>query len=206
MFPELSSEIGLMKSRALWLYGEFGYIKIKNAEHVSAALTKICQALEDPNLAIKLQAAVTLHKFINDKDCKEQLKPRLGDVLKTYLSIMNEVDNEDLVGALEEIVEIFNEDIGPFAEDLCTELIKSYQRMVNADVDSDDGETALAAMGCVTAIRRILNSAKENKELMQRLEEKVYPIILFSFTPAGLDSIEDGLDCATIFLHYSEKG
>jgi importin-7 len=78
--------------------------------------------------------------------------------------------------------------------------------MVTTDVDEDDGETALAAMGCVTAIRRILNSAQDNKELLGRLEEKIFPIILFSITPDGLDSIEDGLDCATILLYYKEKG
>jgi len=72
---------------------------------------------------------------------------------------MEEVDSEELVGALEEMVEIFSDDIAPFAEGLCEELMKAYKRMVTADVDDDDGETALAAMGCVTAIRRILNSA-----------------------------------------------
>jgi hypothetical protein len=118
---------------------------------------------------------------------------------------MSEVDSEELVGALEEIVEIFSEDIGPFAESLCEELMKAYQRMVNVDED-DDGETALAAMGCVTAIRRILNSAQDNKELLGKLEQKVFPMILFSLTPDGLDSIEDGLDCATILLYYKEKG
>lgn len=34
----------------------------------------------------------------------------------------------------------------------------------------------------------------------------MFPIVLFSITPDGLDSIEDGLDCATILLYYKEKG
>jgi hypothetical protein len=206
IFPELSSDIGLMKSRALWVYGEFGYLEIQSQEHINGTLVKIVNCMEDENLPIKLQAAISLHKFINEKEVKKELKPRLGEILKTYLKIMSEVDSEELVGALEEIVEIFTDDIGPFAEELCTELIGAYHRMVNADVDEDDGETALAAMGCVTAIRRILNSAQDNKALLKSLGEKVYPVILFSLTPDGLDSIEDGLDCATILLYYTEKG
>jgi hypothetical protein len=39
---------------------------------------------------------------------------------------MDEVDNEELVAALEEMVEIFSEDIAPFAEGLCVELMKAY--------------------------------------------------------------------------------
>ena len=144
-----------------------------------------------------------MHKFLSEKDCKEELKARLGDLLRLYLKIMSEVDSEELVAALEEIVDTYSEHIGPFAEDLCTELINSYHKLVNQD--DDDGESSLAAMGCVTAIRRVLNSAQDNKELLMKLEEKVYPVILFSITPDGLDSIEDGLDCATILLYYKDQ-
>jgi len=38
------------------------------------------------------------------------------------------------------------------------------------------------------------------------LEAIIWPVVLFSITPDGLDSIEDGLDCATIILYYKEKG
>jgi len=41
---------------------------------------------------------------------------------------------------------------------------------------------------------------------LSKLEQTIFPIILFSITPDGLDSIEDGLDCATILLYYKEKG
>lgn len=203
VFKELSSSEGLLQSRAFWLYGEYGYIKIKEQEHVNAVLNLILQGMQSESLPIKLQSAITLHKFISEKDCKNELKPRLGDLLRLYLKIMQEVDSEELVAALEEIVDTFSEDIGPFAEDLCTELINSYHKLVNQD--DDDGESSLAAMGCVTAIRRVLNSAQDNKELLSKLEEKVYPVILFSITPEGLDSIEDGLDCATILLYYKEQ-
>lgn len=33
---------------------------------------------------------------------------------------MNEIESEELVGALEEIVKHFKEDIGPYAVELCT--------------------------------------------------------------------------------------
>jgi len=158
ILPELDSPHGLMKSRALWMYGEFGFIDLQEGLHVQQALDKIFFGMHDDNLAIRMQAAITLHKFIKEKEVRHLLKDKLGELFKTYLKIMGEVDSEELVGALEEIVEIFSDDISPFAVDLCQELMKAYQRMVQAD-DDDDGETALAAMGCVTAIRRILNSA-----------------------------------------------
>lgn len=68
--------------------------------------------------------------------------------------------------------------------------------------DEDDGESALAAVGCVTAIRRILDSIQNNKELLDKIEEYVYPMLLHSLTPDGLDSIEDGLDCIALILYH----
>jgi len=43
------------------------------------------------------------------------VKPQLDVVLKCYLSLMNECDNEELVSAFETMTKIFEEDIAPFA-------------------------------------------------------------------------------------------
>jgi hypothetical protein len=43
------------------------------------------------------------------------VKPGLEKVLQTYLSLMNELDNEELVSAFENVMTIFSEHIGPFA-------------------------------------------------------------------------------------------
>ncbi len=43
------------------------------------------------------------------------LKPHLKEILESYLKLMQEIESEELVNALEEIVSLYNEDIGPFA-------------------------------------------------------------------------------------------
>ena len=35
-----------------------------------------------------------------------------------------------------------------------------------------------------------------------KVEEIVYPVLLHSLTPDGLDSIEDGLDCIAMMLYH----
>jgi hypothetical protein len=42
---------------------------------------------------------------------------------------MNEIDNEELVSALEYLIDKFEDDIGPFAVELCTQLSAAYQRL-----------------------------------------------------------------------------
>lgn len=72
--------------------------------------------------------------------------------------MMTEIDSEELVAALEEVVSHFKEDIGPFALDLSRELVSAYTRLSQTNAEDDDGESALAAVGCVTAVRRIIDS------------------------------------------------
>ena len=52
------------------------------------------------------------------------LRPALGQLLELYLKIMDEVDSEDLVGALEGIMTVFRDDIAPHAVNLVTKLIE----------------------------------------------------------------------------------
>ena len=44
------------------------------------------------------------HVFIKNETAESFLKPALGNILEVYLKIMNEIDSEELVGALEEIM------------------------------------------------------------------------------------------------------
>ena len=79
---------------------------------------------------------------------------------------MEEIDSEELIAALEEIVEKFSEDIGPFAVQLAQQLAAKYKALVTEDHgDDEDGEEerALAAASCVAAIRRILEAINKDK-------------------------------------------
>jgi hypothetical protein len=60
--------------------------------------------------------------------------------------------------------------------------VRAYQRLIQVNVEEDDGESALAAVGCVTAIRRILDSVSENKELLGKLEDVIFPILMHGLT------------------------
>lgn len=57
----------------------------------------------------------------------------------------------------------------------------------------------------MTAIRRILDSIQDQKELIAKVEELIYPILLHSLTPDGMDSIEDGLDCIALLLYHGSQ-
>ena len=85
-------------------------------------------------------------------------------------------------------------------------MTTKYQSLVTEDNGEDDDgeeERALAAAGCVTAIRRILEAINKDKAGLGQILPIIYPILMHSLTPDGLDAIDDGLDCINIFIYYA---
>jgi hypothetical protein len=60
----------------------------------------------------------------------------------------------------------------------------------------------LAAAGCVTAIRRVVESCSKNKPLLVELRALCMPIIMHGMTADGLDCIEDVLDMTALFVYH----
>jgi hypothetical protein len=64
---------------------------------------------------VKLAAAIALSHLLRNSTAEEFLKPALKSILEIYLKIISEVDSEKLVSALEEIMLVYKDDMGPFA-------------------------------------------------------------------------------------------
>ena len=104
VMPELESQTPFLRSRACWVYGEFGDYDFKDEDHVKKAVDGVYKSLFAPELPVRLSAALAMSKFIKNETAESFLKPALGNILEVYLKIMNEIDSEELVGALEEIM------------------------------------------------------------------------------------------------------
>lgn len=72
---------------------------------------------------------------------------------------MEEVDNEDLVHALEGIIGNFGEEIKDFSIGLVYSLIEAFYRYDEKEEENDEmyGEGEFAAAGCLNAINKILS-------------------------------------------------
>ena len=73
---------------------------------------------------------------------------------------MDDIDFDDLIKALQEIVEVFETEIAPHAINLCSKLSEAYLRLISlkGQGDEEDQESSLSADGIMTAIRRVLTS------------------------------------------------
>ena len=116
---------------------------------------------------------------------------------------MKEIDQEELITALEHVIDIYDAEIEPFAVELTSTLVENYKRL-QKEVD-DKGETMMAASSCVSAIFKIIQGVRKHKECLGKIEEVVFPVILHSMTPDGVEHVEHAMDCATGLIYYQEK-
>jgi hypothetical protein len=59
----------------------------------------------------------------------------------------------------------------PYSQKITKQLVDSYIRLIQIDAKDDGGESAMAALGCVQAVTRIIKSCKENSMMLQKIED-----------------------------------
>jgi len=134
VLPELKSEQPFMRLRACQTYGVYGDLKFKDQSHIQM----ICEGIfnnisESQPLPVRFYATCALEKILGIKEAVQYIRPGIDSMLKCYIQLMNEFDNEELVNAFENIMSIFQEEIRPFAMDICNHLVGMYKRCIKND-------------------------------------------------------------------------
>ena len=137
---ELESEQAFLRLRACWMYGEFSGMNFADTDHVKQSVDGIYKNLFHSSVPVKLEACLALSKFLKNTLAEQFLKPALKSLLEVFLSVMEEIDSEELVAALETIMTIFRDDIGPYALQIVGQLAGQYKRIMDNPDDEEDGE------------------------------------------------------------------
>ena len=54
----------------------------------------------------------------------------------------------------------------------------------------------------MTAIVRVVHSVEKNPALLRQIEPIIFPVLMHSLTPDGLDAIEDGIDIINCMIYH----
>lgn len=137
VFAELTSENPFMRARACWLYGQFGQLpnvfsSATGEDHLRHVLNGIYENLSHADLPVRVEAALALNGLLEHQIAIDFLRPGLEVLLKTYLKIMDDIDFDELVQALQQLVNVYHDEIAPFAVSLCQKLGEAYLRLIAA--------------------------------------------------------------------------
>lgn len=209
--PLFSSPYGHLRAKACWLAGTYADIEFSDGQGRGATFTallqRVVQAISDHDLPVRIDASVAVRSFLDAVEAEDldALRPLVPELLKQFLQLSQEVDNEDLTFSLETVVERFSSDMAPYAVGLCSHLTQQFWRIVASEGgdDDDDDEGALAAYGVLRALSTVLESVCSLPELYPQLEDILFPLLQRYTSTEGQDIFEEIMQIVTYLTYFA---
>jgi hypothetical protein len=136
---------------------------------------------------------------------REAMVPNLPFIMQELLNLTNEIDVDTLANVMEEFVEVFAEQLTPFAVQLCIQLrntflrimedlAQSYQNNDDDHLDDDVDESSdktMAAMGVLKTIGTLILSLESTPDILQQLENALLPVITYTLEKRIFDLYDE---------------
>lgn len=208
VFPDFESPIAFLRYRACWMVRAFSSAKWSDdGTYLRTLLEKVLNRLSDPALPVQIEASKALRFLIEAEGAEDTLLPVLPQLLNEYFRIMNEIGNDEVVSALQVLLDKFGDHIEPHAVALITQLSNAFYQYCTAGEDEDDDDAALAAAQCLECIATVLKGVCAKESILQLLEPLLMPLVLKILGNDGefIEYLECGLDILT-FLTFFQPG
>lgn len=209
VFPDFSSPISFLRFRACWMVQQFSSVKWSDdGTNFRKLLEMVLNRLSDPSLPVQIEASKSLRFLIEESGAAEEtLLPVLPQLLNEYFRIMNEIGNDEVVSALQVLLDKFGDHIEPHAVALVTQLSNTFNQYCSAGEDDDDDDAALAAAQCLECIATVLKGICSDAAILKTLEPLLMPLVLKILGNDGelIEYLESALDILTFLTYFQQE-
>ncbi|RLN05666.1 hypothetical protein BBJ28_00014502 [Nothophytophthora sp. Chile5] len=209
ILPEFKNPHGFLRLRACKIFSRkyIEGIRFKDEQTLVNIVNGMLDAMFDPELPVRIEAAKTIRFVVmypHSDTVVDVLRPRLPQILEQFFSLMDEIGNDEVVVALEHIIDRFSTEIGPFSLQLVAKFVEFFGQFTA--VADDDEDASLAAVSCLDAINTILMSIHNHPELYALLVPTLAPVIHKILTDFDyVEYMESGIDILGSLAFYSHK-
>ncbi|KAI6030440.1 armadillo-type protein [Pisolithus orientalis] len=194
-----------------------------NNENLESHSRAVAIALDDPELPVRVQAALALTKMAEAYDfVRDAIAPQVGKVIQDLLKLSDETDLDVLNNSMEAMVERFQDELLPVATQLTGRLCESYMRLAreglaqqqsevvpdSIDVDSllsdAEDDKVYGAMGVAKTIGTVVSAIESAPDTLTQVQEVIIPIIRFTLENKLIelfDNMFDLVDSLTFRTH-----
>ncbi|KAK5404132.1 Nonsense-mediated mRNA decay protein 5 [Exophiala xenobiotica] len=193
VFPEFRSPHGFLRARACETMERFEQLDFKDANNLMVIYRNILESMADPELPVRVMASLALQPLIRHDAIRIAMQSNIPQIMHQLLKLMNEVDVDALSNVMEDFVEVFAEQLTPFAVALSENLRDTYLRIVKEILDkneakaaeSGDGpgygdyldDKAIAALGVLQTIGTLILTLEATPDVLLLLETILMPVI-----------------------------
>lgn len=177
----------------------------QDGKNLTTLIELVLQRLSDPNLPVQIEASKALRFLIEIEGAEKNLLPVLPHLLNEYFRIMTEIGNDEVVAALQVIIDKFGDHIEPHAVAMVVQLSSAFSAYCSAGEDDDDA--AMAAAQCLECIATVLKGTCERPDLYKNMEPSLIPLVLQILGNNGdfIEYLEYALDIITFLTYFPDE-
>ncbi|KAJ1730561.1 Nonsense-mediated mRNA decay protein 5 [Coemansia biformis] len=206
--PEFKSQFGFLRARALDTYCRYSGVQFPDTQINRGILESVLGMLNDPEPPVRVHAALALAPMIEDEDMRGALAANLPQVMQVFLNLTNQIDSDTITHVIEQFVEVYADQMAPFAAQLGQQLCDTFMRVMGdvvtnapeltADNIDDISDKTMAALGVLKTLGTLILNLESTPEVVFSLEGIVYPVIRFVLEQHVVDLYDEAfeiLDC-----------
>lgn len=195
VFPDFNSPHGFLRARACEFLNHYADVKFESVDNVSIAYQSVLSCMEDKYLPVQVEAALALQPMVTIEGVHASLSSRIPEVMTRLLDLTSRVDIDAISGVIGEFVEVFSEQLTPFAVDLATRMrdqllrllgeLVEQQNMDFENIDYDDAaneDKTMTALGLLNTMSTLLLALDNARNVVIELENILKPVIEVIFS------------------------
>lgn len=194
VFPDFTSPHGFLRARACEFLNHYAEVKFENVENIFVAYQSVLSCMDDEHLPVQIEAALALQPMVHHEGVHASLAEKIPEVMTRLLDLANKVDIDAISGVIGEFVEVFSEQLKPFAVDLATRMCVQLTRLLgelveqqNVDFDAvsyDDianEDKTMTVLGLLNTMSTLLIALDNANSVIIQIENILRPVIEIIF-------------------------
>ncbi|KKY22710.1 putative nonsense-mediated mrna decay protein [Phaeomoniella chlamydospora] len=187
VFPEFRSPHGYLRARACDTLEKFQQLDFKDPNNLMIIYRNILESMADPDLPVRVMAALALQPLIRHDVIRMAMQQNIPQIMQQLLKLANEVDVDALANVMEDFVEVFSEQLTPFAVALSEQLRDTYLRIVRELLERNEtkgdeyadylDDKSIAALGVLQTIGTLILTLEASPDVLLHLETILMPVI-----------------------------
>ncbi|KIW62630.1 hypothetical protein PV04_10787 [Phialophora macrospora] len=191
VFPEFRSPHAFLRARACDTMEKFEQLDFKDQNNLITIYQNIMESMADPALPVRVEASLALQPLIRHDVIRIAMQTNIPQIMHQLLQLMNEVDVDALSNVMEDFVEVFAEQLTPFAVALSTNLRDTYIRIIREILERHEARLAetgeghndylddksIAALGVLQTIGTLILTLEATPDVLALLETILMPVI-----------------------------
>ncbi|KAK9463087.1 armadillo-type protein [Lipomyces oligophaga] len=185
IFSDFQSSYGYLRVRACEVVNRFAEADFKDPNNMVFIYQSVTTCLHDKYLPVQVEAALALQPLARNDSIRNALSQNIKPLMGILMELSKKVDMDQIMGVMEDFVDMFSEQLAPFAVELAEQLRDQFLRMLsdmiekqNSDPDQYDTDYGdFTILGILNTLTTLLLSLDNAPDLVLQLEHAILPVV-----------------------------